>query len=88
MEVFENPRNRPTENGIACLEALDAKLLTSAVMDIKEKIDKRMRLDVLKLITNKNETEKLQDIIIKFLNDEKKSAQHRLSNTKTNAKEK
>ena len=78
------------ENGIACLEALDAKheLSTSAVMDIEEKLNKRMRLDVSKLITNKNETEKLQDIIIKFLNDEKKSAQHRLSNTKTNTKEK
>ena len=78
------------ENGIACLEALDAKheLSTSAVMDIEEKLNKRMRLDLSKLITNKEESAKLQDIVIKFLNEEKKSAQHRLSNTKSNSKEK
>ena len=78
------------ENGVACLEALDAKheLSTSAVMDIEEKLNKRMRLDLSKLITNKEESIKIQDVIVKFLNEEKKSAQHRLSNTKTTSKEK
>ena len=77
------------ENGVACLEALDAKneLSTSAVMDIEEKLNKRMRMDVSKLITNKDESTKIQDIIIKFLNEEKKSAQHRISNTKTKEKD-
>ena len=71
------------ENGVACLEALDSmhELSASAVINIEEKLDHRMQKEISKLITvNTDPTQKRKDIVLKYLKEEKRATQLRISN--------
>ena len=71
------------ENGVACLESLDCKneLTSSSIINIEEKLNERMQLEISKLVTNKSDPEKkTQDIVLEYLALEKISAQRRLAN--------
>ena len=71
------------ENGVACPEALDSmhELSATTIINIKEKLDLRMQQEISKLITvNTDPTQKRKDIVLKYLKEEKKATQLRISN--------
>ena len=70
------------ENGICCLESLDSKkeLTSSAIINVEEKLDTRMKNEISRLITLKDNEATRQDVVLKYLKEEKKSAQLRVSN--------
>ena len=70
------------ENGVACLNALDAskELTASAVLNLEELLDKDKQNDLSLLIIQKPKEKTRMDIVMKFLRDHKSAAQLRINN--------